>query len=173
MGKIRDAFKDGRIVAGVVAVGLTAVAGAGVVTVANAQQEPAAVVQTADPALTIDLTDTPYTNGLASEQESEAAAVEQARLAAEAEAARVAAEQAAAAEAARIAAERAAAAEQQAAAEETFDGPEPSDPGTGGGGGGGLPSGAVPPNVPGTDQPDSTACASSALTWNGTQSVCA
>ena len=37
----------------------------------------------------------------------------------------------------------------------------------------GLPSGSVPPNVSGTDQPDSTACASSALVFNGTQSVCA
>ena len=36
-----------------------------------------------------------------------------------------------------------------------------------------LPAGATPPNVPGTDQPDSTACASSALTWDGSKSVCA
>ena len=174
MGKINDAFKDGRIVGGVVAVSLAAVLGVGVVNVATAQQ-PAAVVETTAPASTIDLASTPYTNGLASEQESEAAAIEQARLAAEAEAARVAAEQAAAAEAARIAAEQAAAAEQQAAEAVPEADPEPSDPdpGTGGGGGGGLPSGAVPPNVAGTDQPDSTACASSALTWDGTQSVCA
>lgn len=36
-----------------------------------------------------------------------------------------------------------------------------------------LPSGATPPNIAGTDQPDSTACASSALVWNGSKSVCA
>lgn len=36
-----------------------------------------------------------------------------------------------------------------------------------------LPSGATPPNVSGTDQPDSTACASSALQWDGSKSVCA
>jgi len=36
-----------------------------------------------------------------------------------------------------------------------------------GGGGAGLPSGAVPPNVAGTNSPDSTACASSSVTSDG------
>lgn len=109
MGKIMDVLKNERIVGGVMAVGLVAVLGVGVVNVATAQ-EPATVVQTADPASTIDLTQT-TDNGLAAEQEAEAAAAvaaEQARLAAEAEAARIAAEQAAAAEAERVAAEQAA-----------------------------------------------------------------
>lgn len=35
-----------------------------------------------------------------------------------------------------------------------------------------LPSGAVPPSNGVTDQPDSTACQSSRLTWDGEKSVC-
>lgn len=79
----------------------------------------------------------------------------------------IAAERAAEAAAALAAQQAAAAAQQaadQAAAHKSAD--SGSNPG-------GLPAGAVPPDVPGTDQPDSTACASSALTWNGTESVCA
>jgi cytoskeletal protein RodZ len=126
MSKLGDAFKDGRIVAGAVVLGLTGVLGVGVVTVANANPEPAAVVETADPAMTIDLTET-TDNGLATEQEAEAAAAEAARIEAE----RVAAEAAAAAEAARVAAEQEAAriaAEQAAAYEESYEEPTYSEP---------------------------------------------
>lgn len=125
MGKIRDAFKDGRIVGGVVALGIAAAVGTGVGVVAtSANADQPAVVQTSDPAMTIDLTETTV-NGLATEQEAAAAAAEAERLAAEAaaaEAARVAAEQAAQAEAERLAAE-------QAAAEEpVYSEPAPEEP---------------------------------------------
>jgi len=139
MGILGNAFKDGRIVGGILAVGIMATVGVGAVAVASADQQPAAVVQTADPALTIDLTATDA-NGLAAEQEAEGAAAvaaEQARLAAEAEAARVSAEQAAAEEAARIAAE-------QAAAEEAPAEDVPADDG--------VPEGAWPlPWIPSPD----------------------
>ncbi|MFD4111627.1 hypothetical protein ACFWWU_36550 [Streptomyces sp. NPDC058650] len=163
MSKLGDKLNDGKIV-GWTLIGAAVLAGGGlgVAALASANAAPAAIVQTVEP---IDFAALPYTNGLAGEQETEAAtavAAEQARAAAEAtaaaEAARVAAEQAAAVEAERIAVEQAAA-------------DEPDDPGPVAGGGG-LPAGAVPPNVPGSDQPDSTACASSSLTWDGTQSVC-
>lgn len=163
MGKLGDKFKDGKIV-GLTLIGVVVLAGGGlgIAALTSANAEPAAVVKTVEP---VDFASLPYTNGLAGEQETDAAAAvaaEQERLAAEAaaaEAARVAAEQAAAVEAERVAAE-------QVLADEPA-GEEPAP------GGGGLPSGAVPPNVPGSDQPDSTACASSSLTWDGSQSVCA
>lgn len=128
MGTLRDAFKDGRIAGGVVAVGIIAAVGAGTFALATsaASEQPAAMVETAAPALSFDLAGT-TDNGLAVEQEADAAAAEQARLAAEAEAARVAAEQAAAAEAARIAAEQAASAE-RTADEPAADEPVEEDP---------------------------------------------
>lgn len=74
-----------------------------------------------------------------------------------------AAAQAAADEAARVAAEAAAAAN------------APKSNNTGGGGYtyGEYPAGATPPMLPGTDAPDSSACASSSLVWDGVKSVCA
>lgn len=109
----------GWAIIGAIAVGGASVGGVALVN-ANADQAPAAVVETAEP---VDVASLPYTNGLAGEQETNAAAVvaaEQARLAAEAEAARIAAEQAAQAEAERVAAE-------QAASQETYEPEESSD----------------------------------------------
>lgn len=155
-----------KVVTGVVSVGVLAGAsalGVGMVTAMNANTTEPAVVRTVGFG-----TAGSFDRGAAIET---AVADKTAR---EAEAARVLAEQAAvAAEAARVAAEQQAAIEQAAAEEapapEAEGGPgEPEAPT-----GGGLPAGAVPPNVPGSDQPDSTACASSALVWDGSQSVCA
>lgn len=105
-----------RIVGGVTAAALMGVVALGVVGVATAAPEPAAVVETTS----LDLDAYPDTNGLAAEQEADAAAVEAARVEAE----RVAAEQAAAAaaaEAARVAAEQAAASAPEAQADEPSD----------------------------------------------------
>lgn len=104
------------------------------------------------------------------------AAEEQARIAQEAadEAAQsvtAANEAATAAEAAEAAAEAQAAADAAAAAAAAAE-----NPGGNGGGGyayGSYPAGAVPPNLSGTDAPDSSACASSSLVWDGSKSVCA
>jgi len=97
-----------KVIGGVVAVAITGALGLGVGAVAlaaNAEQAPAATVETVE---AVDYGALPYTNGLAGEQETDAAAAEAARIAEEQ---RVAAEQAAAAEAARQAAEQQAAAE--------------------------------------------------------------
>ncbi|MDQ0894416.1 hypothetical protein [Agromyces ramosus] len=170
MSKLGDALQNGKIV-GWTVIGAIVVTGGGLgavaLTSANASPAAVVVVETAEP---IDYTTLPASYGVAAEQEADAAAAvaaEQARIAeaAAAEAARIAAEQAAAAEAQRVADEQAAA--------QVADEADPEDPGTPDPGPSGLPSGAVPPNVAGTDQPDSTACASSTLTWDGTQSVCA
>ncbi|MCU1408454.1 MAG: hypothetical protein JWM23_534 [Microbacteriaceae bacterium] len=150
---------------GVVAVAaILAVGGTTAAFAVNGHQEtPAAVVQTVEPSATPQ----PYVNGLAGEQEAEAAAAKAAEAQAVADAA--AAQAAADAAAAQATADAQAAAQAQAtedSAAQPEDAPEPVA-------NAGLPSGAVPPNVAGSDQPDSTSCASSTLTWDGSQSVCA
>lgn len=165
---IMSKFKGTRV-AGISAIAaLALVIGGSTIAVANGynpfpQEQPAAAVETAAPALFVGTNE----NGLAAEEEATAAAAEAARVAAEAQAAADAA--AAAAQAAADAQAVADAAARQASPESSSDDSGSDDaPSTGGG----LPTGAVPPNVAGSDQPDSTACSSSSLTWNGSQSVC-
>jgi len=110
---------------------------------ADVPAAPLGDATTADEQTTLDQSDADGAQAIVTEQRVEAAA-----------AAELAAQQAAAAQAAVQAAEAA------------------KDHHTASTNDQGLPAGAVPPDVPGTDEPDSTACASSALTWNGTESVC-
>lgn len=167
---IRTAFKDGRIVGGVLLVGVAAAVGFGTYTVVTTAipEQPAATVETV---AAVDLTAIPYINGLADEQETEAAAAEAARVAAEAaaaEAARVAAEQSAAAEAERVAAEQAAAVEDEPTPEE----PAPS---TGAASGTPLPfyPSSDPENATGGDYADPAGfCASGSASTVGGVPTC-
>ena len=172
MGKLGDAFKDGRLVGGLVIAGVVGAFGVvgGTVVAIDSAAAPAAVVETVAPTLD----PTAYTtNGLASEQETDAAAAEAARIEAErvaaeaaaaAEAARVAAEHAAAAEAERIAAEEAAAYEEPVYDEPAAPAPVESS---------GVPAGAWPltwvadPNAADGGYWNFGACATSASTING------